>query len=306
MIFVVFVFMRGPHGGRGGGAQVAKLLFSGSGVPLASLRACDCDMRSEGAVALAEALPLNTRLRHLHLDLNPRCDAAAWGLLLRALAHKQRACPGVSGLEALSLVDCALPAIAVLPLARLVAPPRRDGGQPTLRVLDLSHNELGPAGVHALATAVADVAVEKRARSSTSGNDGGDLSVCALSALGLACVGVGFPTSPRPPTPHAPAASETESAVLTLCDALPAMPALSDLRLGGNGLAPADAERLLRRVDELAAGSGGAAAAAARAGAPLYVDLTMPGEVFAPLTRVDAAAAAKKGKKSGKKKGGKK
>lgn len=121
-------------GDKGLAALCTGLMSSKS---LQSLDLENKDIRSEGAVQLAQVLAQNRSLQRLNLARNPLGDAG-----LASLAQLPWAC-----LSNLDLRACGIAADGIASLAAAAA----QGGLGSLSFLDLSHNGLGPDAGTALA-----------------------------------------------------------------------------------------------------------------------------------------------------------
>ena len=264
--------------GDHGVAEIARLLHPDGGIPLASLHLAQNDIEGPGLLALSEVIPINATLRALRLDLNDRIESGGWVILCHALAVKHLS---AAGLQTLSLVGCGLRPTVCPHLASLLT--KRGPG---LRHLDVSWNELGPAGVKSISTAL-------RAGASAT------LRACStLASLGFESVGLGFLSRAL----ELPDARATHEAVSELCAALASLPALTSVTIGGNGLSEADAAQLVGMLEDRSAAQRADSRIQPLGG--LSVDLTLPGELFAKLCRVPGAGGAgKKGKTKKKGKG---
>ena len=163
--------------GDHGVAEVARLLHPDSGIPLATLHLAQNEIEGPGCLALSEVIASNLTLRALHLDLNDRIESGAWVILCHALAAKHLS---AAGLQTLSLVGCGLRSTVCPHLASLLT--KRGPG---LRHLDLSWNELGPAGVKSISTAL------RAGASAGLAGPGATLCACStLASLGFESVGL--------------------------------------------------------------------------------------------------------------------
>ena len=140
--------------------------------------------------------------------------------------HLSRARAG-GGLQALSLAGCGLRAAHTPHLCGLLRKTSRAPGG-GLRVLDVSNNQLGPAGVRAIAEVLRAGAAAAMAAARDPRRDKSleppESACTTLASLGLESVGLGFLSRSRdePPDPRA-----THEAVCELCGALAVIPALT-------------------------------------------------------------------------------
>ena len=267
--------------GDHGVAEVARLLHPDSGIPLATLHLAQNEIEGPGCLALSEVIASNLTLRALHLDLNDRIESGAWVILCHALAAKHLS---AAGLQTLSLVGCGLRSTVCPHLASLLT--KRGPG---LRHLDLSWNELGPAGVKSISTAL------RAGASAGLAGPGATLCACStLASLGFESVGLGFLSRAL----ELPDARATHEAVSELCAALASLPALTSVTIGGNGLSEADAAQLVGMLEDRSAAQRADSRIQTLGG--LSVDLTLPGELFAKLCRVPSGSKKGKTKKKGK------